>query len=595
MFRIRRIYDNLLPINKKALSQIAAILKERFSLITDDEIFRLPDHLYNPVKYRFKSILFVAEDMKGTVKGFALLMHYSDLNFCYLDYISTSKSYSGRGIGSALYEKVREETRTLKAIGLFYECLPDDPALCRDPVILNENKRRLKFYEQYGARPIINTKYETPLQPGEDNPPYLVFDGLGTSIRISAPMLKIIIMAILERKYSGQCSSLYVDMVVSSVEEDPVQLRPFRYIKKPEEKALTMSVPDKSLIYLVYNNQHEIHHIKEKGYVESPVRVNSILKHLSRSNLFKQIPAFSFSEKNITAVHDWQLVNFFKSAINVLKEGESIYPYIFPIRNASKLPKDLSYRAGYYCIDTFTPINKNAFLAARNAVNCALTCALKIVEGSQLAYALVRPPGHHAERRVFGGFCYLNSTAIASRYLAQYGKVAILDIDYHHGNGQQEIFYERSDIFTVSIHGHPSFSYPFFSGFRDEEGKGEGKGFNWNLPLPEKIESSLYVQTLEKVLVRIKKFAPRFLVVALGLDTARGDPTGSWALEKEDYFQIGRRIGSLPLPTLVVQEGGYNSRSIGINALHFFNGLYQKKSLNKRKYQENLKKSRILL
>jgi acetoin utilization deacetylase AcuC-like enzyme len=186
---------------------------------------------------------------------------------------------------------------------------------------------------------------------------------------------------------------------------------------------------------------------------------------------------------------------------------------------------------------------------------------------------LVRPPGHHAERRVFGGFCYFNSTAIAAHYLSAYGAVAVLDIDYHHGNGTQDIFYERADVLTISLHGHPRFAYPYFSGFEDETGRGPGAGYNLNIPLPEHLDGTHYREVLMRALRRIKRFNPQFLVVALGLDTARGDPTGSWSLRARDFEANGRMLGALHVPTLVVQEGGYDSRSLGVNARHFFQGL----------------------
>lgn len=190
-----------------------------------------------------------------------------------------------------------------------------------------------------------------------------------------------------------------------------------------------------------------------------------------------------------------------------------------------------------------------------------------------MAYALLRPPGHHAEHQAFGGFCYFNNNAIAAQYLSQYGRVAILDIDYHHGNGQQDIFYRRADVLTVSIHGHPKFAYPYFSGFEDEKGEGEGEGFNWNLPLPEAVDGPQYAPALEKALLRIEAFKPQFLIVALGLDTAKGDPTGTWSLRQKDFETNGRMIGELNLPTLVVQEGGYRNRTLGPNAMGFFKGL----------------------
>ncbi len=151
--------------------------------------------------------------------------------------------------------------------------------------------------------------------------------------------------------------------------------------------------------------------------------------------------------------------------------------------------------------------------------------------------------------------------------------MAILDVDYHHGNGQQEIFYDRPDVLTISIHGHPSFAYPYFSGFREEIGEGEGAGFNLNLALPEVVDGPKYRKSLERAFRRIEEFDPDFLVVALGLDTAKGDPTGTWRLSAKDFEQNGRMIGELGLPTLVVQEGGYRTRSLGVNARNFFLGL----------------------
>ena len=206
-------------------------------------------------------------------------------------------------------------------------------------------------------------------------------------------------------------------------------------------------------------------------------------------------------------------------------------------------------------------------------MECALTAAETLLDRYRLAYALVRPPGHHAERKVFGGFCYFNSSAIAASHLAGYGRTAILDIDYHHGNGTQDIFYDRNDVLTISIHGHPSFAYPYFSGFEDEIGEGEGTGFNLNMPLVEHVDGPRYSRALQTALKRIAAFKPDYLVLALGLDTAKDDPTGSWSLSATDFENNGRAIGSLKIPTLVVQEGGYRIRTLGVNARRFFIGL----------------------
>jgi acetoin utilization deacetylase AcuC-like enzyme len=325
---------------------------------------------------------------------------------------------------------------------------------------------------------------------------------------------------------------------------------------------------------LLVNEKHDIHHVQDVGYVEAPVRIDSILKEIEDSGLFRRIRANHFGEKNIRAVHDSDFVDYLKKVCAGLSDEDSVYPYVFPIRNAAHPPKPLAVRAGYYCIDTFTPLNANAYLAALGAVDCALTGAAALLAGDHLAYALVRPPGHHAEKRTFGGFCYFNSAAVAAQYLSKYGKVAILDIDYHHGNGQQDIFYARSDVLTISIHGQPGFAYPYFSGFKTEKGTGEGKGFNINYPLPEKFTGESYRIYLRKAVRNIKKFSPLFLIVTLGLDTAEGDPTGSWSLQAKDFEANGNIIGQLRLPTLVVQEGGYETSSLGVNARHFFNGLW---------------------
>jgi acetoin utilization deacetylase AcuC-like enzyme len=573
MFLIRRVYDDITPANKDAIQQVQIILRTQFPGISKRDIAKLPEQLRNPMKYRFRSILFIAEGTKGHVNGFALLFHEPVLQFCYLDYISAGKQKTGGGIGGALYERVREEALDLSAVGLFFECLPDDSRLSRNPEIRRQNAARLQFYERYGARPIINTKYETPLKEGDDNPPYLVYDNLGQETKLECGIAQEIVRAILERKYKGICPPDYVEMVVSSFRDDPVRLREPIYIKKPP-LPIQHTVPADKRIMLVINDRHWIHHIEERGYVESPVRIDTIIREIERTDLFRRISPRHFSEKRIKAVHDPGFVDYLKKVCVNVEPETSIYPYVFPIRNRARPPKELPIRAGYYCIDTFTPINGNAYLAAKRAVDCTLTAAKQLLEGYRIAYALVRPPGHHSEPSSFGGFCYFNSAAIAAQYLSGYGKIAMLDIDYHHGNGQQEIFYSRSDVLTISIHGHPSFAYPYFSGFATEKGKGMGEGYNVNIPLPESVDGTHYTVVLGNALKRITRFGPRFLIVPLGLDTAKEDPTGSWSLEVRDYRLIGNMIGSLRIPSLIVQEGGYDTRVLGINVRGFFEGLW---------------------
>ncbi|MBN1153311.1 histone deacetylase family protein [candidate division KSB1 bacterium] len=574
MFRIRRIYDNIFPVNQEAIKQVQQILRAQFSGLAKHKIDAIPMLLQNPLEYRFRSILFLAEGDKGQVKGFALLQHAADLNFCFLDYISAAPGRTGGGIGEALYRRVREEALELKSTGLFFECLPDEPALCKDKEYLKQNAARLRFYERFGVRPIANTKYETPVKPDDDCPPYLMYDDLGRDVKLSRKSARTIVKAILNRKYGDVCPVDYVDRVVGSFNDDPVRIREPRYRTKVTPGELNIKQKHAPEVILVVNDMHEIHHVHERGYVESPVRIKSILQEIMPTGLFQKVEPRHFKEQHITAVHDVNFYNYFKKVCELIPANRSVYPYVFPIRNAARQPKELPVRAGYYCIDTFTPLNKNAFLAARRAADCALTAAENLLGGYRLAYALVRPPGHHAEHRAFGGFCYFNSAAIAAQYLSAHGKVTILDLDYHHGNGQQEIFYRRDDVQTISIHCHPRYAYPYFTGFADETGAEEGRGYNINHPLPETIDAAQYKTTLQKAIEQVKRFRPLFLILCLGLDTAKGDPTGSWDLKASDFEGNGFKVGSLGLPTLVVQEGGYRSRSIGVNARHFFIGLY---------------------
>lgn len=573
MFRIHKVFDVTTPANRQLLSQVQAMLRVQFNELSERDIAKLPEQLTNPLTHRFSSCLMVAEDGANTVRGFAMLLHAPDLDFCYLDYICAGRGETGGGIGGALYARVREEAFQLGVIGIFLECLPDNPALSPDPAIRKQNAARLRFYERFGARPLAGTAYETPLSDKDTDPPYLVFDHLGQSDKpLKKARAQEIVRAILERKYAGVCGPEYVDMVVNSIRKSPVPLREPRYVKDASDEAAFK--PRQRLISLIVNDRHSIHHVKDRGYVEAPVRIKSITAELDRTNLFETMAPRNFGMGVIEKVHKPEFVRFLRNACANVPPGKSVYPYVFPARNRARPPKELPLRAGYYCIDTFTPLNANAYKAARRSVDCAMTGAECLLDGALAAYALVRPPGHHAEYEAFGGFCYFNSAAIAAHHLSQQGKVALLDIDYHHGNGAQDIFYKRRDVFTVSLHGHPRYSYPYFSGFEDEKGEGDGKGFNLNIPLAEGLDGEQYRKYLGQALSRIRKFQPQFLVLALGLDTAKGDPTGSFLLNARDFSANGELIGELGLPTLVVQEGGYKTQTLGINARHFFNGLW---------------------
>ena len=347
---------------------------------------------------RLRYLLLVAEDQNLSVKGFALAAYATDLNFCFLDFLSTAPRITGRGLGGALYQRLRDEAAAAKAIGIFMECLPDEPKICLDKTLLAQNRARLRFYERFGARPIVGTKYETPVETGDDCPPYLVFDDLGQGRPLESKTARMIVRAILERKYKGLCSPQYVEMVVNSFQSPQVILREPRYRVAQIDAVPSPAPAAESRIQLVVTDRHQIHHVRERGYVEAPVRIDSILKALEVTNLFHTIKPKSFGLEHLKTIHDPSFLNYLKRMCSTLEPGKALYPYVFPVRNSARPPKEMPVRAGYYCIDTFTPLSRNAYFAARRAVDCALTGAKALLQGSRLAYALVRPPAHHAER-----------------------------------------------------------------------------------------------------------------------------------------------------------------------------------------------------
>jgi acetoin utilization deacetylase AcuC-like enzyme len=350
-----------------------------------------------------------------------------------------------------------------------------------------------------------------------------------------------------------------------------VALQPARGPGAPARAAAAPEVfrPIKVLV----TRDHQLHHVRERGYVERPVRVERIVQALTALPGVEVIAVVQHGEEPILAVHDPDFVHYLERVCSKLAQGETVYPYVFPIRLRERKPADDEVLAGYYCIDTFTPLTRNAYVAARAAVDCAVTGAEQLRRGEQLVYAVCRPPGHHAERRVYGGFCYFNNAAVAAHALSAHGRVAVLDIDFHHGNGTQDVFYERADVLTISIHGDPSYAYPYFAGFHDERGEGDGDGFNHNFPLGEGIGDEEYLRVLDQALALVGRFQPRYLVLSAGLDIAKGDPTGAWTITPEGLERIGGAVAGLGLPTLVVQEGGYDTRVLGRNARHFIGGL----------------------
>ena len=571
MFRISHIIGVHRQHDQRCLEEIRDLFIAAFPDYVDD-----PDYIARKLNEQsargVPAILLAAHGDADRVIGFALADYFESIDFAYLDFIVTGAERRGRGQGGALYEALREDMIARGAKGLFLEVPTDDPKQVATAAALRANKSRLRFYERYGARPVLGTLYDQPIRPGNPAEPRLLYDPLQCAEPLEGPALREAIRMILTHRYNYDEDDPYVSRVVASVGDGPVAIRPPLYHPQGDSgpKPLRRLHPLK----VFCSARHSLHHIRERGYVERPARVDVILKAISDLPDVERLPVRNFGEGPIRAVHDVDFVNYLKNICTELPKGELLYPYVFPIRRTDRPPYDRSVRAGYYCIDTFTPLSLDAYLAARAAVNVALSGASAILDGEPLVYSLCRPPGHHAERDTYGGFCYFCNGAIAAQYLATKlgGKIAVLDVDYHHGNGTQDIFYTRSDILTVSIHGHPNFAYPYFSGFADEKGEGEGLGFNHNLPLAEDVHDGRYLEALDEALSLVRRFKPVALVVSLGLDIAKADPTGTWSITPDGLSEIGRRIGSLRYPTLLVQEGGYNIRFLGRNAARLLTG-----------------------
>jgi len=559
-------------LEPRRIAEIQRIFRGYFGVAYGDYADRIPDLLRRQSELGHRTIIITAEDpRKRQVLAFALALHYVDINATLLDFIVVDPAVRQRGIGGALYEALREYLRRLHTTGLYLEVRPDVAELESDATRRRDNRARIRFYERYGARVISGTTYEQKRAGRTEGEPYLMFDSLGDARQPSGDEIRAIMGAILYRKYEYGRDDPYPRSIIESVPDGPVPLQSGRgataVARVPQHHEIVR--PLKVLV----TPHHRLHHVKERGYVERPVRVDRIVSALGALPAIEYVDVREHGTAPILAVHDPDFVGYLERVCPKLGEEEAVYPYVFPLRLRDRKPKDEEIQAGYYCMDTFTPLTRNALVAAKAAVNCALTGATLIQEGEQLAYALCRPPGHHAERTIYGGFCYFNNAAIAAQWLSARGRVAVLDIDFHHGNGTQDIFYDRDDVLTVSIHGDPSYAYPYFAGFVDERGTGAGEGRNHNLPLPENIGNDEYLTALAEALSLVRDFAPTALVLSMGLDIAKGDPTGAWGITPDGFERIGAAVGALGLPTLVVQEGGYDTRTLGRNARAFIAGL----------------------
>jgi acetoin utilization deacetylase AcuC-like enzyme len=308
---------------------------------------------------------------------------------------------------------------------------------------------------------------------------------------------------------------------------------------------------------------------------DRPERLSIIRREFERRPEIEFVAPDRIAPRHLLELHSKDYVDFVRDYSMATKPGEAAIPSTFvPTGSSPRIPGALFARRGYYIPDTVTPILHGTFNAALAAVACADHAAQLVLEGERLAYALIRPPGHHAGYRSAGAYCYFNNTAFAAHRLRRHGRVAVLDIDYHHGNGTQALFYQSAGVLTTSIHASPDGTYPFYFGYSDESGRGRGHGRNLNVPLPPASSLQRYRRALRRALLAIQRYRPKYLVAAVGYDSCRYDPNGGFAgILPDSYESIGKDIGKLRLPTVLVQEGGYNLDVLGRSAERFITGI----------------------
>ena len=335
----------------------------------------------------------------------------------------------------------------------------------------------------------------------------------------------------------------------------------------------------------VYTKNHILRNSKTELFggelvkpFERPERMEYILNEIKTRKLGAILDPVNFDMDIIYKIHDKKYVDFLNNAWNEWValgfKGEAI-PTVYPSRsmNSDVVPTFIEGKLGYYCIANETSISEGTVEAAYESVKVALTAA-DMLDEEKSVFALCRPPGHHASKDQYGGYCFFNNVAIAAEKLKEKGakRIFILDIDFHHGNGTQAIFYDRSDVFFVSLHGDPKNAFPHFLGHADEKGSGEGVGYNCNYPMPPGTPYDVWTKSLDDSISKIQNFSPDALIVSLGVDTYENDPISFFKLKSDDFFDVGRKIASINLPTLFVMEGGYAIKEIGVNTVNTLKG-----------------------
>lgn len=347
---------------------------------------------------------------------------------------------------------------------------------------------------------------------------------------------------------------------------------------------------------IFYNDKHLLHQGKLEMFrgemvpcFEMADRVERILAELKRRQLGNvRVPDIADAKVALIVdkVHDKRYLEFLRGAwdewvtLDPRNKERDALPSVWPIRGmrSDRLPTNFAARMGLFSFDTGTPLTAGSWDAAWAGAKCSMAAAKQVLSGDRAAFALTRPPGHHAGADYFGGYCFINNAAVAAQALRDGGmaRVAIVDVDYHHGNGTQSIFYDRADVLFASIHGDTRTEYPFFLGHADEKGERDGEGYNLNIPLAHGTEFLAWSQALGKALEAVADVNAQALVVSLGLDTFEGDPISGFRLQSEDYLVVGEMLASIDLPTVIVLEGGYALDAIGENTGNVLTGFCRK-------------------
>lgn len=336
----------------------------------------------------------------------------------------------------------------------------------------------------------------------------------------------------------------------------------------------------------IYSDRHTLHHAQSEPFAgamvapfECPKRAEYVLSRLQEVRLGEISPPVDHGLAPVLRIHDKDYVEFLRTVWNEWVKagfGGQVMPNSWPGRNMvyRRPSAHIESKVGYYALCGETGIVEGSWQAAYWSAQVALTALDAVLGGERSAFALCRPPGHHAPKDQYGGYCFLNNAAIAAQAALDRGakRVAILDVDFHHGNGTQEIFYDRADVLFLSLHGTPDQAFPYFLGWEDETGRGQGLGFNRNYPMPSGTPYTVWSQSLEDAFGHIRTHQPDLLIVSLGLDTYEHDPISFFKLTAADYSDCGGRIAGLNLPTLFVMEGGYAVDDLGVNTVNVLQG-----------------------